>query len=48
MIIGVDSTPQLQENLQLAGEFGPLSQQQMAALSEKTESVAKQSLFFGS
>jgi len=46
VIIGGDSIPQLQENVQPAREFRPLSQQQMAALTEKTESVSKQSLFF--
>jgi uncharacterized protein len=46
VITGHDSIPQLQENVQLAREFRPLSQQQMAALSKMTGSVSKQSLFF--
>lgn len=46
VIIGCDSTAQLEENVQLAREFTPLSQQQMAALTEKAQPVAKQSLFF--
>jgi aryl-alcohol dehydrogenase-like predicted oxidoreductase len=46
VIIGCDSIPQLEENVQLAREFTPLSHQQMAALNEKTEPVSKQSLFF--
>ncbi|HXZ82032.1 MAG TPA: aldo/keto reductase [Terriglobales bacterium] len=46
VIIGCDSTSQLEENVQLAREFTPLSQQQMAALTEKTQPVSKQSLFF--
>lgn len=46
VIIGCDSIPQLEENVQLARDFTPLSQQQMAALTEKAEPVSKQSLFF--
>ena len=46
VIIGCDTIAQLEENVQLAREFTPLSQQQMAALTEKAEPVAKQSLFF--
>ena len=46
VIIGCDSIPQLEENVQLAREFTPLSQQQMAALTEKAQPVSKQSLFF--
>jgi uncharacterized protein len=46
VIIGCDSTAQLEHNVQLAREFTPLNQQQMAALSQKAEPVSKQSLFF--
>jgi aryl-alcohol dehydrogenase-like predicted oxidoreductase len=46
VIIGCDSVAQLEENVQLAREFTPFSQQQLAALSEKAQPVAKQSLFF--
>jgi len=46
VIIGCDSIPQLEQNVQLAREFTPLNQQQMAALTEKAHPVAKQSLFF--
>jgi hypothetical protein len=46
VIIGCDSIAQLEENVQLAREFTPLSQQQMVALAEKAEPVSKQSLFF--
>jgi aryl-alcohol dehydrogenase-like predicted oxidoreductase len=46
VIIGCDSIAQLEENVQLAREFTPLSQQQMAALTEKARPVSKQSLFF--
>jgi len=46
VIIGCDSIAQLEQNVQLAQEFTPLNQQQMAALTEKAQPVAKQSLFF--
>ena len=46
VIIGCDSIPQLEENVQLARDFTPFSQQQLAALTEKAEPVSKQSLFF--
>jgi hypothetical protein len=46
VIIGCDSIAQVAENVQLAREFTPLSQQQMAALTEKAQPVSKQSLFF--
>jgi len=46
VIIGCDSIAQLEENAQLAREFTPLNQQQMAVLTEKAQPVAKQSLFF--
>jgi aryl-alcohol dehydrogenase-like predicted oxidoreductase len=46
VIIGCDSIAQLEQNVQLAREFTPLSQQQMAVLTEKAQPVSKQSLFF--
>jgi aryl-alcohol dehydrogenase-like predicted oxidoreductase len=46
VIIGCDSTAQLEENVQLAREFTPFSAQQLAALTEKAQPVSKQSLFF--
>src|SRR5271166_3096577 len=46
VIIGCDNIAQLEENVQLAREFTPLSPSQMAALNELAEPVAKQSLFF--
>lgn len=46
VIIGCDTIAQLEQNVQLAREFTPLNQQQMAALTEKAEPVSKQSLFF--
>src|SRR5271170_3075149 len=46
VIIGCDNLGQFEENVQLAREFTPLSQTQMASLNELAEPVAKQSLFF--
>ena len=46
VVIGCDSVAQLEENVQLAREFNPLNDQQLAALTEKAEPVSKQSLFF--
>ena len=46
VIVGCDNLAQLEENVQIAREFTPLSQTQMAALNELTAPVAKQSLFF--
>lgn len=46
VIIGCDSVEQLEENVHLAREFTPLAQQQMAALEQRTEPIARQALFF--
>ena len=46
VIVGCDSIAQLEENVQIAREFTPLSSSQMAALNELAAPVAKQSLFF--
>src|SRR5271157_2493014 len=46
VIIGCDSIAQLEENVQLAREFTPLSDQQTAELVKRAEPVSKQSLFF--
>ena len=46
VIIGCDTIAQLEENVQLAREFTPLSQHQMASLAERAEPVSKQALFF--
>jgi aryl-alcohol dehydrogenase-like predicted oxidoreductase len=45
-IIGCDSVEQVEECVELARSFTPLSQAQMAALETKVEPVAKQALFF--
>ena len=46
VIVGCDSVAQLEENVQLAREFTPLSDAQLAALAEKASPVSKQALFF--
>jgi hypothetical protein len=46
VIIGCDTIPQLEENIQLAREFTPLNHKQLEDLTAKTEPVSKQSLFF--
>ena len=45
-IIGCDSVEQVEECVELAHSFTPLSQAQMAAMEAKVEPVAKQALFF--
>lgn len=46
VIIGCDSVAQLEENVKLAREFTPFNQQQLAALSVRTEAIAQDALFF--
>ncbi len=46
VIIGCDNVGQLEENVQIARDFTPLSKTQMASLNELAAPVAKQSLFF--
>ncbi len=46
VIIGCDSVGQLEHNVQLAREFTPFNQQQMAALSKKAQPVSKQCFSF--
>jgi hypothetical protein len=46
VIIGCDNIAQLEENVQIAREFTPLSQTQIATLKDMAAPVAKQSLFF--
>jgi aryl-alcohol dehydrogenase-like predicted oxidoreductase len=46
IIIGCDTIAQLEENVQIARDFTPLSPSQMAALNHLAAPVAKQSLFF--
>jgi aryl-alcohol dehydrogenase-like predicted oxidoreductase len=46
VVIGCDSIAQLEENVNLAREFTPLSDAQAAVLVASAEPVAKPSLFF--
>jgi aryl-alcohol dehydrogenase-like predicted oxidoreductase len=46
VIIGCDSISQLEENVELARGFTPLTQRQLADLTARTEPIAKQALFF--
>ena len=46
VIVGCENVAQLEENVQIAREFTPLSQAQMAALNKKVAPVLKQALFF--
>ncbi len=46
VIIGCDSIAQLEENVRIAREFTPLSEQQMTAMTARAEPVSKQALFF--
>jgi uncharacterized protein len=46
VIVGCDTIGQLEENVQIARDFTPLSQNQMASLNALAEPVAQQSLFF--
>ena len=46
VIIGCDTIAQLEENVRFARDFTPLSERQLAALSEKAHPVARQALFF--
>jgi aryl-alcohol dehydrogenase-like predicted oxidoreductase len=46
VIVGCDNVQQLEENVQLATEFTPLSAHQMSALSARAEPVSKQAMFF--
>jgi predicted aldo/keto reductase-like oxidoreductase len=46
VIIGCDTVAQLEQNVELAREFTPFNQKQMAMLSAMAEPVSKQSLFF--
>ena len=46
IIIGCDNVAQLEENVNIAREFTPLSHAQMTSLNAAAEPVAKQSLFY--
>jgi len=44
--LSLPSVEQVEECVQLARDFTPLNEKQMAALADKTEPIAKQALFF--
>jgi aryl-alcohol dehydrogenase-like predicted oxidoreductase len=46
VIVGCDSVAQVEENVQIARAFTPLSATQMAELAARTEPVKRQALFF--
>ncbi|MGZ4823390.1 MAG: hypothetical protein ACXVZT_02160, partial [Terriglobales bacterium] len=46
VVIGCDSVEQLMENVRLAREFTPLSEQQRAILAAQVAPVARDALFF--
>jgi len=46
VILGCDNVAQLEENVQIASEFTPMSPAQMAALNDVAAPVARQALFF--
>ena len=48
VILGCDDIAQLEENVQIAREFTPLSQAQMAAIANKAAPIASQANFFHS
>ncbi|MDH3496511.1 MAG: aldo/keto reductase [Gemmatimonadota bacterium] len=46
VIVGCDSVAQLEENVRHTAAFTPLSEGQLDALTQKTEPIARQALFF--
>ena len=45
-IIGVDNIAQLEENVKIASEFSPLSDDELAAIEYKCLPVVRQGLYF--
>jgi len=45
-ILGVDNLEQIEENMKIASQFSPLSQQEMQALEFKTLPIVRQGLYF--
>jgi predicted aldo/keto reductase-like oxidoreductase len=45
-ILGVDNLEQIEENMKIASEFSPLSDQEMQALEFKTLPIVRQALYF--
>ena len=46
VIVGIETVAEMEENVALARDFTPLSQDQLAALSAKTQPIAEQALWF--
>jgi len=46
VIVGCDSVAQLEENVQMARSFDPMTSEQMSALAARTEPIHQQALFF--
>jgi len=46
VIVGCDDIPQLEENIEIAREFNPMNEAQLAKLEQRAEPVHRQSLFF--
>ena len=46
VMVGVDSVAQLEENVQMARDFTPLSESQRAAISQAAEPFSNQAPFF--
>ena len=46
VIVGCDTIAQVEENVQLARAFTPISETQMAELADRTEPIKRQALFF--
>jgi len=45
-ILGVDNVEQIEENMQIASQFSPLSGEEMEALEYKTLPIVRQGLYF--
>ena len=45
-ILGVDNIAQIEENMQIASQFSPLSEEEMQALEYKTLPIVRQGLYF--
>jgi len=48
VIVGCDDIPQLEQNVEIARTFTPMSDEQLAALEARAEPVHKQVLFYRS
>ena len=46
VIVGCDTVAQLEENVRIARDFTPLSEERLKALTAKTEDIKRQALFF--